>query len=106
MASAWWCMIIGDQVSQAVIAAGGLLLVAFAVAEVLPAISSWAYLAAALIGLVPIARRAVVGAMSDTPFTTAISGCRRPCQLGDRGHAAPAPSRAERRCRARSPQRR
>jgi Cd2+/Zn2+-exporting ATPase len=46
-----------------------LLALAFAVAEVAPALSFWAYLAAAAIGLVPIARRAIAGAVSGMPFT-------------------------------------
>lgn len=46
-----------------------LLAVAFGIASVAPNLSFSAYLAAASLGLVPIARRALVGVMSGTPFS-------------------------------------
>jgi Cd2+/Zn2+-exporting ATPase len=52
-----------------VLGLAGLLALAFAISVVRPELSLWAYGAAALIGLVPIARRAFVGAMSGTPFS-------------------------------------
>lgn len=61
----WW----QTRKGQVVIASGGLLAAAFVVASVAPSLSFWAYLAAAMIGLVPIARRALAGALSGTPFT-------------------------------------
>jgi Cd2+/Zn2+-exporting ATPase len=64
-AIAWW----STRKGRAVMAAGALLALAFAVAEVAPALSFWAYLAAAAIGLIPIARRAIAGAVSGIPFT-------------------------------------
>lgn len=48
---------------------GGLLALAFAISVERPELSIWAYGAAALIGLVPIARRAFAGALSGTPFS-------------------------------------
>jgi Zn2+/Cd2+-exporting ATPase len=52
-----------------VLGLGGLLALAFAISIVRPELSPWAYGAAALIGLVPIARRAFAGALSGTPFS-------------------------------------
>ena len=46
-----------------------LLAAAFGIASVTPGLSFPAYLAAAALGLLPIARRAFVGAMSGTPFS-------------------------------------
>ncbi|TYO65917.1 cadmium-translocating P-type ATPase [Bradyrhizobium hipponense] len=43
--------------------------IAFAMSIVRPELSFWAYGAAALLGLVPVARRAAVGALSGTPFS-------------------------------------
>lgn len=42
---------------------------AFLIGKLLPATEYWAFLAAMLVGLVPIARRAVVAAMTGTPFS-------------------------------------
>lgn len=62
---AWW----ETRKGQLVIVSAGLLALAFAVAWVAPDFSFYAYLAAAVIGLVPIARRALAGAMSGAPFS-------------------------------------
>jgi Zn2+/Cd2+-exporting ATPase len=47
---------------------GALLAAALAVSTLRPEFSYWAYGAAALIGLVPVARRALAGALSGTPL--------------------------------------
>src|ERR1043166_6677000 len=47
---------------------GVLLVAAFAIAHAAPALSFWAYLLVAFVGFVPIARRAIAGATSGTPF--------------------------------------
>ncbi|WP_425905491.1 heavy metal translocating P-type ATPase [Nitrobacter sp. TKz-YC02] len=52
-----------------VIGTGALLLLAFAVSYVEPAWSNWAFIAATLVGLIPIGRRALAGALSGTPFS-------------------------------------
>jgi Cd2+/Zn2+-exporting ATPase len=52
-----------------VIGTGALLMLAFAVPYVEPGWSHWAYIAATLVGLVPISRRAYAGALSGTPFS-------------------------------------
>ena len=62
---AWW----QTRKGRVVIVNAALLAAAFALASVGPALSFWAYLAATLIGLGPIARRALVGALSGTPFS-------------------------------------
>ncbi|RJT28170.1 cadmium-translocating P-type ATPase [Mesorhizobium waimense] len=45
------------------------LVIAYLVGLLLPAVGHWAFLAALLVGLVPIGRRAVAGAVSGTPFS-------------------------------------
>jgi Cd2+/Zn2+-exporting ATPase len=45
------------------------LLAAYLIGQVLPQVGHWAFLAALLVGLVPIARRAISGAMHGTPFS-------------------------------------
>lgn len=52
-----------------VLGTGALLVAAYLASLALPAASHWAYLAAAIIGLVPIARRAIAGALAGTPFS-------------------------------------
>ena len=52
-----------------VLSLGGLLALAFVISHARPEHSLWAYAAVALVGLVPIARRAFVGALSGTPFS-------------------------------------
>jgi len=61
----WW----QTRKSRLVLITAALLAVAFGVAWVAPTLSFYAYVAAALVGLVPIARRALAGAMSGTPFS-------------------------------------
>ena len=51
------------------IGSGIALVAAWAVAKVDPAIASWAFVVAMLVGLVPIARRALVAARYGTPFS-------------------------------------
>ena len=63
--ASWW----RTRKGRLVAATAGLLLLALGIAEIAPPLSFWAYLVAAVIGLVPIARRAVTGATSGTPFT-------------------------------------
>lgn len=43
--------------------------VAFVAGQVFPAIAQWAFIVAMFVGLVPIARRAVMGALNGSPFT-------------------------------------
>jgi Zn2+/Cd2+-exporting ATPase len=61
----WW------QSSKAKLtaASGIVLIVAYGVSNLTPAISPWAFLAATLIGLVPIGRRAVMASLAGSPFT-------------------------------------
>jgi Cd2+/Zn2+-exporting ATPase len=61
----WWKTRKGPMV----LGLGGLLVLAFAISTARPELSFWAYGTAALVGLVPIARRAFVGALSGTPFS-------------------------------------
>lgn len=61
----WW----QTRKGQLVLVSAALLAAAAIVAWVAPDLSFYAYLSAAIIGLVPIARRAVMGAMSGTPFS-------------------------------------
>jgi Cd2+/Zn2+-exporting ATPase len=60
----WW----KTRKGRMVIGLGLLLAAAFVLSNVNPALEQWAYGAAAVIGLVPIARRAFVGALAGTPF--------------------------------------
>jgi Cd2+/Zn2+-exporting ATPase len=61
----WW----KTRKGQMVVALGALLVTASATSVALPQLTHWAYGSAALIGLVPFARRAVVGALAGTPFS-------------------------------------
>lgn len=61
----WW----ETRKGRLVFVTAGLLSVAFGVAWVAPSVSFYAYLAAAVVGLVPITRRAIAGALSGTPFS-------------------------------------
>ncbi len=65
MGSAWW----SSPKGRLVIGSAALLTLAFGVSHIEPAWSSWAYIAATLVGLVPISRRALAGALSGTPFS-------------------------------------
>ena len=51
------------------LACGLALAVAYVVGKTVPAIGQWAFLAAMMVGLVPIARRAIVAGFSGTPFS-------------------------------------
>ena len=51
------------------IASGTALAVAFALGKGIPAIERWAFLLAMMVGLIPIARRAISAAMAGTPFS-------------------------------------
>lgn len=62
---AWW----RTRKGQFVLAAGGPLGIAFAAATIAPALAHWAYTAAALLGVAPILRRAMMGARYGTPFS-------------------------------------
>ncbi len=61
----WW----QTRKGRLVIVDAALLVVAFVVAWIAPNLAFYAYLAAAALGLVPIARRAIAGVMSGTPFS-------------------------------------
>jgi Zn2+/Cd2+-exporting ATPase len=61
----WW----RSRKGKLVIGIGALLAAAFVVSRLDPAISRWAYIAAAVVGLVPFIQRAVAGARSGTPFS-------------------------------------
>ncbi|HZD89067.1 MAG TPA: heavy metal translocating P-type ATPase, partial [Pseudolabrys sp.] len=61
---AWW----RSPKGRLVIGTGILLILAFAVAQVMPGWSVWPYAAAALVGLLPVARRAWASARAGTPF--------------------------------------
>jgi Zn2+/Cd2+-exporting ATPase len=61
----WWK---GGK-GRLVVATGALFALAFALAHLLPAWERWIFSAAALINVVPVARRAVAGARSGSPFT-------------------------------------
>ena len=51
------------------IVAGGALVVAYGIGHLFPAIAFFAFTAAMLVGLIPIARRAVMAALAGTPFS-------------------------------------
>ncbi|UWM80798.1 heavy metal translocating P-type ATPase [Rhizobium sp. SRDI969] len=65
MAGPWW----QSKKGRLTILAGVALVVAYAVGHLVPAIASYAFIVAMLIGLVPIARRAIIAALSGTPFS-------------------------------------
>ena len=62
---AWW----SSSKGLLVIGSGILLALATIVSHLEPGWSHWAYIAATLVGLVPIGRRALAGAVSGTPFS-------------------------------------
>jgi Cd2+/Zn2+-exporting ATPase len=64
-AGGWWA----TRKGRLVIGSGTLLALAYAVSYLEPAWSFWAYLAATLAGLLPVARRALAGARTGTPFS-------------------------------------
>ncbi len=61
----WW----RTRKAQLVLGAGALLGVAFAIGILAPALAPWAYTAAALLGVLPVLRRAIAGARHGTPFS-------------------------------------
>ncbi|MFA1672944.1 heavy metal translocating P-type ATPase [Rhizobium mongolense] len=65
MGGLWW----QSRKGRLTIAAGAALAAAYAAGHLMPAIASYAFVAAVLIGLVPIARRAITAALSGTPFS-------------------------------------
>lgn len=64
-AAAWW----RERKAQLVGFTGILLAAAFVASLIVPAEAEWAYLAAAVIGLVPVARRALTLIRSGSPFS-------------------------------------
>lgn len=62
---AWW----KGSKGRLVLLTGALFMLAFAIARILPDWEQWLYSGAALISVIPFARRAVAGAMSGSPFT-------------------------------------
>ncbi|MGO7988558.1 heavy metal translocating P-type ATPase [Rhizobium leguminosarum] len=65
MAGPWW----QSRKGRLTILSGAALVAAYTVGHLVPAIASYAFIVAMLIGLVPIARRAVMAAFSGTPFS-------------------------------------
>ncbi|MFZ5783607.1 MAG: heavy metal translocating P-type ATPase [Pseudomonadota bacterium] len=63
-AATWW----SSPKGQLAVVTGGLLVVAFLISHVEPGWAAWPYIGATVIGLVPIARRALAGARSGMPF--------------------------------------
>ena len=61
----WW----QSRKGQLAIASGFALVVAYAIGKLVPSIASYAFIAAMLVGLIPIARRAIMAALSGTPFS-------------------------------------
>ncbi|MDU1672267.1 MAG: heavy metal translocating P-type ATPase, partial [Bradyrhizobium sp.] len=61
----WW----QTRKGQLTIASGGALAVAFAVGKAVPATEHLAFLMAMMVGLIPIAKRAISAAMAGTPFS-------------------------------------
>jgi Cd2+/Zn2+-exporting ATPase len=61
----WW----RSKRALLTVASGMALAVAYAIGKLVPAVEHWAFVAALLVGLVPIARRAVMGALAGTPFS-------------------------------------
>ncbi|MBB4276014.1 heavy metal translocating P-type ATPase [Rhizobium mongolense] len=65
MGGLWW----QTKKGRLTIAAGAALAAAYAVGHLIPTIAPYAFVAAVLVGLVPIARRAISAALSGTPFS-------------------------------------
>ena len=61
----WW----KSGKGRLTIASGVALAAAYAIGKLVPALDSWIFTAAMLVGLVPIARRAVMAALAGTPFS-------------------------------------
>lgn len=65
IAGGWWA----TRKGRLVIGSGALLALAYVVSHIEPAWSLWVYCAATLAGLLPVARRALAGARTGTPFS-------------------------------------
>ncbi|MGX9988611.1 heavy metal translocating P-type ATPase [Rhizobium sp. Z1P35] len=65
MAGLWW----QSRKGRLTILSGAALVAAYTVGHLVPAIASYAFIVAMLVGLVPIARRAIIAALSGTPFS-------------------------------------
>jgi Cd2+/Zn2+-exporting ATPase len=61
----WWQ---SPKAILTLVCAAGLLL-AYVVGQLVPSLGHWAFLAALLVGLVPVGRRAIAGALNGTPFS-------------------------------------
>ncbi|WLR96395.1 heavy metal translocating P-type ATPase [Shinella sumterensis] len=61
----WW----KGKKGRLTILAGGALVIAYGVGHLFPAIASYAFLIAMIVGLVPIGRRAIMAALAGTPFS-------------------------------------
>lgn len=61
----WW----KSRKGQLTIASGVALVAAYGIGKLVPGLESWIFTAAMLVGLVPIARRAVMAAFAGTPFS-------------------------------------
>ena len=61
----WWA----SKKGRMTILAGAALVTAYAIGHLVPSIASYAFIIAMLVGLIPIARRAVMAAMAGTPFS-------------------------------------
>lgn len=61
----WW----KTRKAKLTLACGVALVVAYLIGRVVPEIGHWAFLAALLVSLVPVGRRAVAGALAGTPFS-------------------------------------
>ncbi|WP_440980720.1 heavy metal translocating P-type ATPase [Shinella sumterensis] len=61
----WWT----GKKGRLTILAGGALVIAYGVGHLFPAIASYAFLVAMIVGLVPIGRRAIMAALAGTPFS-------------------------------------
>jgi Cd2+/Zn2+-exporting ATPase len=61
----WW----ESSKGRLTIASGVALVAAYGIGKLIPQTGSWIFIAAMLIGLVPIARRAIMAALAGSPFT-------------------------------------
>lgn len=61
----WW----KSRKGLLTVASGLALVVAYGIGKLLPAIAPWAFIAALLIGLIPIGRRAIMAALAGSPFS-------------------------------------
>jgi Cd2+/Zn2+-exporting ATPase len=61
----WWA----SKKGRLTILSGAALVIAYGAGHLVPSIASYAFIVAMLIGLVPIARRAIMAAMAGTPFS-------------------------------------